>query len=236
MYGPAGKYYDKLYSAKDYHKESRAIIETINSYCSKAHSLLDVACGTGGHLQHLSSQYDAEGIDLSGDLVSIARNRLPDVRIHQGDMISFKLGRSYDVVLCLFSSIGYVKTAANLNRAVNCMANHLNPGGILLIEPWFTKESWQPRPVYATFVDDPDVKVARISTNKRQGKLSIIEMHYLVGTAEGVKYHKELHKMGLFAQHEMIDAYEKAGLQCEYTEEGITGRGLYIGTNRVEQR
>ena len=43
--------------------------------------------------------------------------------------------RAYDVVLCLFSSIGYVKTKSNLNRAVKCMANHLTPGGILLIEP-----------------------------------------------------------------------------------------------------
>jgi SAM-dependent methyltransferase len=231
MYGPAGKYYDRLYSGKDYHQESLAIIETIKSYCPAAHSLLDVGCGTGGHLQHLSNQYDAEGMDLSKDLVKIARQRLPDIRIHQASMISFKLDRAYDVVLCLFSSIGYVRTTSNLNRAVKCMANHLTPGGILLIEPWFAEQSWQPKPVYATFVDDPDTKIARISTNKKQGKQSIIEMHYLVGTAAGVKYYKELHRMGLFAQKEMIDAYGKAGLHCEYKEEGITGRGLYIGTS-----
>jgi hypothetical protein len=37
------------------------------------------------------------------------------------------------VVACLFSSMGYVRT--NLDRTLACIARHLNPGGLVLIEP-----------------------------------------------------------------------------------------------------
>ncbi len=35
--------------------------------------------------------------------------------------------------------------------------------------------------------------------------------------------------MGLFSRKEMMDAFESAGLKCEYQEPGIAGKGQYIG-------
>jgi hypothetical protein len=29
-----------------------------------------------------------------------------------------------------------------------------------------------------------------------------------------------------------VEAFDKAGLECEYEEDGITGRGLYTGSKR----
>ena len=62
----------------------------------------------------------------------------------QGNMLDFDLGRQFDVVTCLFSSIGYVKTVPNMKRAVANMSRHLKPGGVLVLEPWFTPEDWHP--------------------------------------------------------------------------------------------
>ena len=58
--------------------------------------------------------------------------------------MDFDLGRTYDVVTCLFSAIGIIKTYEQLVRAVACMARDVRLGGALMIEPWFTVDEWHP--------------------------------------------------------------------------------------------
>jgi len=55
----------------------------------------------------------------------------------------------FDMIMCLFSAIGMVKTYARLERALVCMGRHVRPGGVLIIEPWFTPDSWRAGSVFA---------------------------------------------------------------------------------------
>ena len=108
------------------------------------------------------------------------------------------------------------------------MVQHLSTGGVLLIEPWFTPETWRPRTVHARFIDDPDLKIARINTSFAEGRLSIMDMHYLIGIPEGTEHYVERHELGLFTTEEMRHALTTCGLEVTYDETGVTGRGLYI--------
>ena len=54
------------------------------------------ACGTGRHLEYLRDRYDVEGLDISLELLTIARQRLPGIRLHHGDMTAFDLGKTFD--------------------------------------------------------------------------------------------------------------------------------------------
>ena len=83
---------------------------------STGNRLLDVACGTGLHLSYLKQHFQVEGLDLDERLLAIARQRNPGIPLHHADMTAFNLGRTFDVVICLFSDIGYVKTLANLTE------------------------------------------------------------------------------------------------------------------------
>ena len=67
-----------------------------------------MACGTGRHVELLRKRYEVEGLDISGEMLEAARARCPGVVFHQADMRTFALGRRFDVVTCLFGSIGYV--------------------------------------------------------------------------------------------------------------------------------
>jgi SAM-dependent methyltransferase len=230
MFTKSASYYDVIYSFKDYQAETHCLLDIISErLLSGGDRLLDVACGTGKHLQFLKEKYEVEGLDLSPELLDIARARTPDVLYHHADMMDFDLGREFDVVTCLFSSIGYAKTLENLYRAVKCMANHLFAGGILVIEPWFTPDSWNTGSVHANFVDEPGLKIARINNSCVEGKLSYFDFHYLIGTPKGVEYFIERHELGLFEMDEMVEAFTTSGLEVTYDEKGLTGRGLYIG-------
>jgi len=233
MFSKTPRYYDKIYASKDYQGEAQRLIALIReNLCSEGNHLLDVACGTGHHIEYLKEHFAVEGLDISEELLEVARQRNPGVLFHQADMIHFELGKRFDVVTCLFSSIGYVRTIENLRRAVNCMAQHVMPGGVVIIEPWFTPDTWRPRTVHAQFVDEPELKIARINTSYVEGRLSYFDLHYLIGTPEGTEHFVEHHEMGLFEQDEMVAAFEGAGLAVSYDSEGLTGRGLYIGKPR----
>ena len=130
MFTKSARFYDAVYSFKDYAAEAAKVDALIKERNPRARTLLDVACGTGMHLEHLRGRYDAEGLDLDPELLAIARERLPGIRLHEADMIEFDLARLFDAVTCLFSSIGYARTVKNLNRAVAAMALHLEPGGV----------------------------------------------------------------------------------------------------------
>ena len=47
---------------------------------------------------------------------------------------------------------------------------------------------------------------------------------------EGVEHMVERHELGLFERSEMEAAFADAGLTVRYDEQGLTGRGLWIGT------
>lgn len=230
MFTKSVPFYDVIYALKDYGAEAQHLLDIIREHQqSGGERLLDVACGTGKHLEFLKEEYEVEGLDLSLEMLDIAQERTPDVLYHHADMMDFDLGKEFDVVTCLFSSIGYVKTLDNLHRAVKCMSNHLVAGGVLIIEPWLTPASWNPGTVHANYVDEPDLKIARINISCVEGKLSFFDFHYLVGTPEGVEYFVERHELGLFEIEEMSGAMEMSGLEVIYDNEGLRGRGLFIG-------
>ena len=230
MYAEMAQYYDRIYSFKDYASETEKLIGWIKEHRqSNGIRLLDVACGTGQHLEHLGESFDVEGLDLSPELVELAQQRNPGMTYHCADMRTFDLASSYDVITCLFSSIGYMTTIEDLRAAVANMARHLVPGGVLTIEPWLTPDVWKPGTVHGLFIDDPNLKIARVNTSVTQGRLSVFDLHHLVGTPEKTFHFVEHHEMGLYTVDEMMDAFESAGLTTTYEPEGPTGRGLYVG-------
>lgn len=107
-------------------------------------SILDVACGTGEHLRHLARRFRLFGVDSSAEMLAVARQKLPGSSLFLSDMTSFDLGRKFDVVTCLFSSIGYLPHVPALVRAIQKMADHLGNDGVLLIEPPIPPERLQP--------------------------------------------------------------------------------------------
>ncbi len=232
MFTKSARFYNAIYTSlgKDYPAETQKIHEVIIKHKrSPGNSLLDVACGTGLHAINLSQYYRVEGLDLDPVILSVARQNYPQIPFHHGDMLDFRLNRKFDVITCLFSSIGYVKTKARLEQAVANMALHLPAGGVLLVEPWFTPGQWQPGHLAAAFVDEPDLKICRMSISEVKDTLSFFTFHYQVGTTQGIESFTELHELGLFTHEQYLGALRSADLQVFHDPQGIYGRGLYIG-------
>jgi SAM-dependent methyltransferase len=229
MFDKSAHLYDLVYEkglGKDYAAEADLIV----SLAPTARTLLDVACGTGRHLQDLSTRFECEGIDLDEGMLAIAKQRCPAVPLHVGDMTEFDLGRTFDVVICLFSSISYTRTEDRLRAAVASMASHVAPGGSLVVEPWLTPEMITPGHVGLLTATDDVVTVARMSQIEVDGQAGTIHMHYLVGTADGIERFDEHHEVCQFTWDQYRAAFEDAGLETTIDEiGGPMGRGLIVG-------
>src|SRR5690242_4380583 len=112
MFDASAEYYDVLYATiKDYAAESTAIAARLRRLNPACRTVLDVACGTGEHAKRLAADgFDVDGLDLNPAFVAIARAKHQAGRFFVAEMSDFHVPQRYDAVLCLFSSIGYVKT------------------------------------------------------------------------------------------------------------------------------
>lgn len=182
MYDRMARYYDLIYSFKDYEEETRQIKVLINDLHPEAKTILDAGCGTGSHAMYLSSDFAVDGIDITSEFVEIAREKNRSGRFEVADMRNFDLGKTYDVVQCLFSSIGHLLFGEEVIRALTSFKKHLNPNGVILIEPWITPENWRDNDrVFMTVGESDDVKIVRMNTSERLGRLTRLNMAYLVG-------------------------------------------------------
>lgn len=232
MFLRSEKYYDAIYGTmgKNYVAEAKIIHELVQKHKrTKGNALLDIACGTGSHAGVLSKYYKVEGLDYDKGMLTVARQKHPNLKFQYGNMIDFSLTRKFDIITCLFSSIGYARTKANLRKSIKTMADHLVSGGVLLVEPWFTPTQWNTGRVHTTHVNNDDLKLTRMSFSSKKGNISRIDFHYLIGSSAGVEYFTEKHELGLFTHEEYMTAFQEAKLKTFHNKKGLDGRGLYIG-------
>ncbi len=237
MFTRSANYYDIIYDAagKDYGREAKRVCALVRQHKkSVGNTLLDVACGTGRHISYLKSSFEVEGLDRDLNLIAIARRRNPGVRFHHGNMLTFNLHKQFDVVTCLFSAIGYMKTVQKLRQAIKNMARHLKPGGVLIVEPWLTPNTSQPGRIDAGFVKEPKLKVVRMNRTTVMGRISVLDFHYLIGTPQGIDYFREHDEFGLFTHDQYLRSFRSADMKVVYDPKGLIGRGLYIGTKPTQ--
>jgi len=225
-------YYDALYvNERDYAPEAARVKELLTRHgVPPKGDLLILACGTGGHIPYFKDDYNVSGLDLSEDMLDLARKKFPGIRFYPGNLIDFKLEAEFDAMICLYGSIGFVKTVDNLHASMKRIAAHLRPNGLALITPWSTVEDFQDLLVVDA-VDKPDLKIARLEQVRlREPGIVEVVFHHLLGKNNDVTYHKQSMEIGLFTREEYISAMTGAGLKVveEYKGNDVRG-GAYIG-------
>lgn len=228
MFNRTAHYYDLIYSFKDYVAEAEKITALIQKELPTAKTLLDVACGTAEHAKLLSEQFAVDGIDREPAFVEIAREKVPSGDFWLADMSDFDLPKTYDVIQCLFSSIGYLSSEEKIVAALKGFKRHLNPNGVIFVEPWITPESWQVGHTHMFTAESDDLKICRMSVTERVDRRSILNFHYLIATKQSVEYLTEKHELVLYTNEEMLSCFAEAGLEVAYDAEGLFGRGLYV--------
>ena len=231
MFHELAPYYDRLLEGKDYRSEVRRLEELARRYCrSGGDSWLDVACGTGRHLELLRRNYSVAGVDRSLPMLRIARQRLPDVRLMRGDMRSFDLGQSFDIVSCLFGAIGHLSSEGEVQAAFTSFARHLRPGGLAIVEPWIDPTEFRPGFLHLMRHEGASLALVRLSYSERRANRMRLRVHYLVGQrSQGLRHLEEGDTTLMVPRARLLALLQRAGLQPRYLARGLRrGRGLVV--------
>ncbi|HXW66513.1 MAG TPA: class I SAM-dependent methyltransferase [Thermoplasmata archaeon] len=239
MFHRLAAYYDDLVGGKDYALEARHLEALAGRLRrSTGRRWLDVACGTGRHLSYLRRHFEVRGIDRSPEMLRVARRRLPGVRLEVGDMRTFRLNAEFDVVSCLFSAIGHLRSERELGATFANFQRHLKPGGIVIVEPWIDPADFRPGFVHAMARESPSASVVRMAFSSRQGRRSLVHFHYLIGAPGRRVQHFEEVDLGLLVPRARLCALmRRAGLTARFLRKGLpSGRGLLVGRKRYAPR
>src|SRR5438477_4899156 len=142
----AGRYaelYDFFYTDKPYAEEATFVHGCIREFSSTAvHDVLELACGTGRHALELEKLgYNITATDRSPNMVKVARQRAAErnskVQFIAADMQQLQLNKkNWDAAVCLFDSIGYLKTNEAITAALTAIGDHLRSDGLFIFEFW----------------------------------------------------------------------------------------------------
>ncbi|MFC0112341.1 class I SAM-dependent DNA methyltransferase [Kibdelosporangium aridum] len=225
--------YDAIYEGRggQARQESIRLAGQIARRNGRASSLLDVACGTGSHLEHLAGMFDrVEGLDLSEQMLEKARKRLPSVPVHCGDMRDFTLGTTFDAVICMFSSVGYLADCDELDSAMASFARHLNPGGVIVVEPWWFPPYAKSGDVVADVVTVDGRTISRTSYADWIGSAHHIKVHYVLAErGVGIRHFTDTHVLRVFQREEYEAAFTRAHCTVEYLPGDPSCPGWFIG-------
>jgi SAM-dependent methyltransferase len=143
-YGPElARLYDEFYATKPYVEEARFVSECFAvAGIPPGRRVLDLACGTGGHALELAAfGYEVVGVDIAEGMLEEARRKASSrglaVEFLCQDLRQLDVGEgAYDAAVCLFDSLGYLLTDADIANALSRIHRSLKLGGVFVVEAW----------------------------------------------------------------------------------------------------
>lgn len=141
-YFALSKVYDALNADLDYTAWARYIDGKIKSCSDIDVSLvLDLCCGTGTMTLELDKLgYDMTGIDLSPDMLDIARQKAADAGRSENilflcqDMCAFELYGTVQAVVSCLDSLNHLDSKSDLKKVFDLVHNYLEPGGLFMFD------------------------------------------------------------------------------------------------------
>ena len=110
------------------------VMELVRAAKPDARSVLELGCGTGSILKYLQDVYEVSGLDISGKMLSVARKKVPRVKLFRQDMVGFRIDGRFDVIFCVFDSINHVRRFSDWKKVFAGVRRHLSPGGCFIFD------------------------------------------------------------------------------------------------------
>ena len=222
VFGAYAGFYDALYADKDYAAECDFLEEVFASQgIGTGASVLDLGCGTGGHVVPLSVRgYAMTGVDLSAAMIDQAAAKVAESGVGAdlavGDIRTLELGRTYDAVISMFAVVSYQLTDADAAAVFATARRHLTAGGVFVFDVWHGPAVLAQRPevktkTVATSGGDTITRVARPTLDETA---RTVEVAYDVTRTSGgvvVERTAEAHTVRYFFADELRRLLDEAG-------------------------
>jgi SAM-dependent methyltransferase len=216
LYGDLAPWFHLLTAPDDYAGEAERYRGLILDAVPEARTLLELGSGGGNNASHLRTHFVCTLSDVSPQMLDLSRRLNPECEHVLGDMRTLRLGRTFDAVF-VHDAIAYMATEDDLRDCLRTAFAHVQPGGVALFVPDFTRETFSPGTShgghdgadgrslrYLEWVTDPDPAD------------TTYEVDYAVVVHEPGQEPRVVHDHhveGLFPEHTWLHLLEAAGFE-----------------------
>ena len=226
-------------SVEDYRTECEFFNGLLDKHSPFAvNTLLDLGCGGGKTACNLARYYKITGIDLSQEMLSLARELTSDAQFILGDMRTVRLGRTFDAVF-INDSIAYMRTLEDLEAVFRTARLHLRPGGVMLVIAEVTRETLVQNQTHTSFGEHDNLQLTFLQNyfdpNPDDTEFECV-LTFIIREKGRVRIEHDLHHLGLFSQQQWEQTLAQAGfnLRMEQFPPGLAeecpGASLFVCT------
>jgi SAM-dependent methyltransferase len=203
----------------EYAEEAALYIEMIRSAARNAGSapvreVLELGSGGGNNASHMKRAFSLTLVEPAERMREISRELNPECEHLAGDMRSVRLGRTFDAVF-VHDAVMYMTTEGDLRAAFETVAVHLAPGGVALVAPDATIETFREATEHGGSEDAGGRRARYLQwTLAPEPDLTFYDTHYafLLREPDGrVRAVHDVHREGLFGQRDVAAAVRGGG-------------------------
>jgi SAM-dependent methyltransferase len=206
--------------ATEYAEFCSFVTEKMLKYAGRdLQTILNVGCGGGKNLFNLKKRFEATGLDLSPDMLSLARDLNPECGLIQSDMRFFDLHQEFDSIL-IDDAVSYMTNRDDLEKVFTQTYKHLKSGGVMCVTPDATTETFiqNQTKVFHSLSSDkyPETSVVYI-TNEFAADISSEQVEtafvFLIRTKGVLSIETDKHIGGLFPVNVWQELLSKTGYE-----------------------
>lgn len=240
LYTDLSAYYDDFCAGVDYreqcvfaHRAARAFAQ------SDGQVYLDLACGTGSHLEYMHEfGYQLSGLDLNPAMLQQARIKVPQATLIESDMSSLDEQQKYDLVTCFLYSMHYSHPRSAMHQTLQRVWQALKPGGVLVFNAVNAQGALVERPV-VTQLTKNDQQLSFRSAWHYQGQGETLDLHLTITRHDtmGVVAWHDRHQMTAVSISEITTMLVESGFEATVLEHdysafipwgGVTDNVIFI--------
>lgn len=203
------KYYDLVYSKKNYKKEVNFFFKLIKDNNFKIKKILELGSGTGNHGKYIKKAgYDIIGVEKSLPMIKFSKKKKIGFKIHNCDLKKFRIKKKFDLVISLFHVINYMIKDSEINKFFETAKFHLNKNGYLLFDTWHTPaiKFRKPSKIKKIFLNEKFKIVKNVNPKKINSKIYYINYNFEIFNklSKRIDSFYETHKIRHFNIDELI--------------------------------
>ena len=220
MYGDLASWWHLLSAPTDYEEEASLYMEVLTEHARRPIArALELGSGGGNNASYFKRRWEMTLVDLSPGMLAASRELNPECEHIEGDMRAVRLGRTFDAVI-IHDAIMYMTTEADLTKAIETAAEHLEPGGAAIFVPDDTTESYEPS-THSGGHDGDGRAIRYLQWNRPAapgGTTARTTFVYVLDEGNATRVEHEDHITGLFPRDTWLTIISEAGLDAAAVE------------------
>jgi SAM-dependent methyltransferase len=212
----------------EYAEEATLYVDMIRAPARRpVREVLELGSGGGNNASHMKRAFDMTLVEPSDRMRENSRRLNPECEHLPGDMRHVRLGRTFDAVF-LHDAVMYMATEADLRAALETVAVHLAPGGVALVAPDATRETFSEATEHGGGQDEQGRQARYLEWTlppEPGGTAYAVHYAFMLRDADGtVRVVHDVHREGLFPRATWLRLFQDVGLAAELAVRTIEGR------------